>query len=163
MSSRGEQHAAPGGRAFWAASAVGGGVMLFGILGLLRNGPEIMLGSWVRFFVGGLILHDGLWAPIVGLASLALVRFLPAWIRPTVQGALIVTSALILISIPALTGRGRLPTNPSILPNDYWGNLALVLGLVWLVAGALALRARSRPPTAVDPPKPTVYPRRSGW
>ena len=156
--------AAPGGRWFWFSMAGGGGVMTYGVAGLIRHHAQTMPASWAEFFVGGLIVHDGLWAPLVGLTSLALVRLLPAWIRPTIQGALIVTTACILVTIPALTGRGRLPTNPSILPNDYRGNLLLVIGVVWVIAGLLAIRARRRPPSASDPPPPPVLPpQRAGW
>lgn len=164
MSSPGHRTSqAPGGRWFWAGAAIGGAVMLFGIAGLIRHRAQTMPASWAEFLIGGLIIHDGLWAPIVGLASLALVRLLPAWARPTVQGALIVSIACVLVTIPALTGRGRLPTNPSILPNDYRGNLLLVLGVVWFAAALLLIVARRRPPTATDPPVPPVYPQTTGW
>lgn len=154
---------APGGRSFWVAAAIGGGVMAFGVAGLVRHRAQTMPGSWAEFLVGGLLIHDGLWAPVVGMSSLVLTRRLPAWLRPTVQGALIVSVACVLVTIPALTGRGRLPTNPSILPNDYGPNLALVLALVWCVAALHALWARRRPPTATDPPEPDVYPSQAGW
>ena len=41
-----------------------------------------------------------------------------AWLRPALQGTLLVTAAVVLVSVPVVGGFGRLATNPSILPGD---------------------------------------------
>jgi hypothetical protein len=141
----------PGGRLFWTLTVVGLAIVGFGLAGLVRNSEQTAPGSWLRFFVGGLLAHDLLLAPVVLAAAALLVRYLPAWVRPTMQGALLVSGMVVLASIPALGGFGRLANNPSILPNDYPRNLGLVLAAIWVVATVLVLRARRRSPHAIDP------------
>jgi hypothetical protein len=143
-------HAEPSGRLFWTLTVVGLSIVGFGLAGLVRNSDQTAPGSWLRFFLGGLLAHDLLLAPVVLVASVLLVRYVPARVRPTVQGALLVSGIVLLASIPALGGFGRLANNPSILPNDYTGDLAVVIGGVCAVAFVLGLRARRRPPQAAD-------------
>lgn len=135
---------APRGAAFWILTAIGLGIVGFGLIGLLRNADATQPVNWLTYVFGSLIAHDALWAPAVAVASVVLVRLAPRWALPWLQGALVVSAGVVLVSIPALTGRGRIPSNPSILPNDYRGNVLLVLGLVWAVAIVLALWARRR-------------------
>ncbi len=153
---------APGGRAFWLTTAVGMGIVAFGLLGLLRHSAQTVPANFAKFFVGSLVVHDLLWAPVVGLASLLFVRVVPRTVRPVLQGTLVVTVAVVLVAIPVLTGRGRNPNNPSILPGDYGTDLLKVLLVVWIAGAAVALLARRRPPTAVDPPRPWTDPRPPG-
>jgi len=53
---------------FWVLTAVGAAVMAWGIFGLVTNaGPavtQIKLGRWLLWFVGALLVHDGLIAPL---------------------------------------------------------------------------------------------------
>jgi hypothetical protein len=65
------------------------------------------------------------------------------------MGALAVSAVLVLISVPALTGAGRLANNPSILPRDYWAGRGQALAAPWIVAAGLALRAWRRRTAAV--------------
>jgi hypothetical protein len=155
---------APGGPWFWAGTAVGMGMLAFGVYGLLEHSAETVPWDFLMFFVGGVVLHDGVWAPAVGLASLALVRVVPRHVRPALQGTLIVTVAVLLVVTPALTGRGRNPNNPSILPGHYGTDTLKVLAVVWLAGALLAARALRREPTAIDPPRPEEFPQdRGGW
>jgi hypothetical protein len=154
----------PGGRAFWLTNAIGMGIVAFGLWGLLGHADQTRPWNWLKFVGGSVVLHDALWAPAVGLASLVLVRVVPARIRPILQGTLVVTVAVLLVATPVLTGRGRIPNNPSILPGDYGPDTLKVLAAVWLgglVVGALAWR---RPATATDPARaPDLPPARPGW
>lgn len=155
---------APSGPAFWAGTAAGLGMVAFGAWGLLRHHTETMPLNWLAFFVGSVVLHDAVWAPAVGLASLVVVRFVPRRVRPALQGTLIVTTAVLLVVTPALTGRGRNPNNPSILPGHYATDALKVLAVVWAAGLLLAVRAARREPTAVDPPRPPVLPPvPNGW
>lgn len=154
---------APAGPLFWISTAVGMGILLFGVLGLLRHRDATVPTNVLQLLAGSVIAHDGLFAPLVGLGSLALVRLVPRRVRPTLQGTLLISAAVILISIPVLTGRGRNPNNPSILPGDYGPSLLKVLAVIWAVGIVAALLALRRPPTAEDPPRPDPLPTQTGW
>ena len=146
MPSRPRPHEAdPGGPRFWALAAVGLAIVAFGVAGLLRNVHGAALLSWAKLLAGGLVLHDGLAAPLVALLGVVLARLLPAGVRAPVQGALVVSAVVLLIALPVVDGAGRLANNPSLLPSHHYGANALgVLGVVWLVALALVVRAQFR-------------------
>ena len=147
-----------GGARFWGAALVGLGVVAFGLRGLLQSDVVGSAWSWARAVVVGLIVHDGVIAPVVGLTSVVLLYLVGTRARPVVQGTLIVLASTIVVAIPALTGEGRNPRNTSILPHDYAGNLALICGLIVLAGlGCLALRLRRR--SAPAPQQPA----RGGW
>ena len=154
---------APAGRLFWISNAIGMGILVFGVLGLLRHQDATVPANLLKFLAGSLIAHDALFAPLVGLGSLALVRLIPRHVRPTVQGTLIISAAVVLISIPVLTGRGRNPNNPSILPGDYGPSLLKVLAVIWVIGIATAIYALGKPPTAEDPPHAATGAPQNGW
>ena len=61
------------------------------------------------------------------------------------QGGLIVSGALVAISIPVVRGSGRLANNPSLLPSEHYGSrLLAVLAVVWAITALAALRRPSR-------------------
>ncbi|MET9696445.1 hypothetical protein ABZY31_05915 [Streptomyces sp. NPDC006529] len=109
---------------------------------------------------GGLVLHDGIIAPLVFLVGLVLaaagsgaVRLAPGrwpgpWSQGTrglVRGALLTGGALVLITLPLLLRPGA-PPNSSALPLPYGRNLLIVLGAVLAVTAAAAgYRAVRRP------------------
>jgi hypothetical protein len=128
------------GRLFWALLPVGGLLIAWGLIGLLREAGSTVPASWLRWFIGGLLVHDLLLAPAIFAIGLA-VRRLPPALQPPARGALIVSGTLGLMSAPLLLGYGRAtqPGNASLLPGDYRANLALVLAAVWAIAGAWAL------------------------
>lgn len=136
--------AEPGGALFWLATAVGLALVGVGAAGLLRDLPGPALRSWATLFAGGLIAHDLIAAPLVALVSLLLVRLLPAWARPPLQAGLIVTALVAVVAFPLVVPDGRIPGNPSLLPDDYGRNLALLLAAVWLVTLAGLARAARR-------------------
>ncbi|WP_354698079.1 hypothetical protein DSM112329_03743 [Paraconexibacter sp. AEG42_29] len=154
---------APGGPLFWISNAIGMGILVFGVVGLLRHQDATVPLNVLKFLAGSLIAHDALFAPLVGLGSLVIVRLVPRRVRPALQGTLIISAAVVLISIPVLTGRGRNPNNPSILPGDYGTGLLQVLAVVWAVGVIAAIRALLRPPVADDPPRAGTLPPQNGW
>lgn len=98
------------------------------------------------WFIGGPLLHDGLVAPVVGLAGLGLARVLPTpWHRPVTVGV-VLTGVLALLSVPLLWRPFGRSVNPGLHDRDYGAGLAIALGVVWgvvLLAG-LAQWYRSR-------------------
>jgi hypothetical protein len=133
------------GRLYWTLLPVGGLIMAWGLLGLLRNAASTVPASWLRWFVAGLLAHDLLLAPAVSAVGLALRRLPPA-LRPATRAALIVSGALALMTVPLLLGYGRAsqPGNRSVLPGNYPLSLAAVLAGVWACAAAWALAAELR-------------------
>lgn len=120
--------------------ALGVPLVALGAYLILTENSLPALRSVVLWFGGGIVLHDGLVAPLtvaVGAALLLVVRG-PA--RAAVQGALAISACVTLATLPLLVGAGRDPLVPSQQPLPYLRNLLIVLALVWVVAGALALR-----------------------
>lgn len=132
-------------RAFWPLALAGTALSAYGLAGLLRDERIGDSMSWLTYFLGGLLVHDLVWAPLVALGSVVLVRVVPARARSVVQGALIVTATVLLVAYPMVNGGGRLPDNPSILPLDYPRNLVIVLVVVWAITAMLVVRAARRP------------------
>lgn len=155
---------APRGPVFWIGNALGMGLVAFGVYGLLVHSAQTVPLNWLTFVIGSVVLHDVVWAPAVGLASLVLVRVVPPRVRPALQGTLLVTVAVLLVATPVLTGRGRNPNNPSILPGDYGPDTLKVLAAVWVGGLLVAVFRWRREPTATDPPAaPQLPPARNGW
>jgi hypothetical protein len=137
---------APHGAGFWAAVVVGAGFMAFGVHTLLRTRAVAPVGHVVPWLVGLLVLHDGVITIAVGVAGWALTRWLPDWISGPVRGALALSVLVLVFSAPLWRRYGIDPANPSRLPLNYAPAVLTVLGLVWLVAAAVAAqRWRNRP------------------
>jgi hypothetical protein len=134
----------PWGRGLLAAAGLA--ALGYGIHGLLTAARATHPTQAARWLIGGVLAHDLIVAPVAALVGLALTRLVRAPYRAVVQGALLVSSAVLLSSLPLWRGYGGAPGNPSVDPLPYGRNLALVLGAIWLAAGALiaarATRAR---------------------
>ncbi len=138
MTNRPEGHE-PGGAVFWLSAVVGWAVIAYGVRGLLQHQVDTRPSDLARFVVGGALLHDLFFAPLVLIVGVLVARTVPGAVRAVVQAALIVSGTLALFSYPVVRGYGRALHNPSALPHNYAADLALVLGVVWAVASALAV------------------------
>jgi hypothetical protein len=132
------------GPLFWISAAAGWVLIGFGLLGILTNRLDTRPANLATFVVGGALVHDLFFAPVVLLAAVALARIVPGRARSTVLAALVVTGALVLFSWPLVRAYGLAAHNPTSLPHNYTANLAIVVGLVWAVA-AVVLAVRLRP------------------
>jgi len=122
------------GRVWWAGLAIGGAVIAYGVLGLLRDAAATLPPSWALWLLAGLVIHDLLVVPAVfGVARLA--GLVPAPWRGAVRAALVLSGVVVLVTVPGLLGYGRAsqPGNSSLLPNDYPVALAVVVALIWAV------------------------------
>lgn len=131
---------APRGRLFWFALATGWAVMAYGVYGTLRNAARTHPGNFALWFAGSGLVHDLLLAPAVFVVALAIKRWIPAGIRPAVQGGLLVAGTVTVVSLPFVLGLGGVADNPSALPRNYPAGLAMILAAVALatiVAGLL--------------------------
>jgi hypothetical protein len=116
-----------------ALIAAGVLLMAYGLGGALLDHDVNKVGVPI-FFLAVIVLHDGLFLPLV-LASGALIRRLvPAAWQATVRRAGLVGVAVTVVALPAVLGFGRDPANPSALPRSYGWGLVLLLGLIWGVA-----------------------------
>ncbi|GIF99024.1 hypothetical protein [Catellatospora citrea] len=123
----------------------------YGIIGVLTD-PSVYLPNYARYTITVLFGHDLLVLPAAIVVGAVLTRWLPAWARPVVQGALFVTAVLTVVALPLVLGFGRTADNPSALPRDYPRGYAICLAVIWLVtAGLLAVRALRRHRSTTDP------------
>ena len=147
-----------GGVRFWICAAAGLGIVAFGLIGLLSDPRAGSLSNWATFLIGGLVLHDGVFAPLVVVASLVAWWVLPRRARPVIVATAIVAGVVVLLSIPVLGRPGALPGNPSLLPRDYPAGLATALGVIALIGALAVVRVLRRPAPPTPPP-----PDRGGW
>jgi hypothetical protein len=116
-----------------ALIAAGGLVMLYAVGGALLDGDVNKVGV-PAFLIAVIVLHDGVFMPVVLGAGALINRFVaPRW-RPSVQVAALVSVAVSLVALPFVLGPGRDPANPSALPSPYHDGLLLILGLIWVFA-----------------------------
>ncbi|MBF9072668.1 hypothetical protein [Streptacidiphilus fuscans] len=115
----------------------------FGAYGMLTDpyiNDPLDVGVWA---VGGAVLHDGLWLPLVCLVGAALPR-LP-W---TVRGGLVVAATLSAVGLPAVLDAGNDHGNATLLPLPYLRNWLVLLGvtaaLTLLVEGVRRARRARR-------------------
>ncbi|MEY9847808.1 hypothetical protein [Streptacidiphilus sp. MAP5-3] len=117
-----------------AVSSVG-----FGVYGLLTDPYIHDPLDVVVWSVGGAVLHDGLWLPLVCLFGAALPR-LP-W---TVRGGLVVAAALTAVGLPAVLDAGNDHGNPTLLPLPYLRNWLVLLGVTAAVTSVAEGIRRAR-------------------
>ena len=111
---------------------------------LIWAAPRDDLPSALTWLIGGVVLHDGVLAPVVVGLGLVATRWLPApWRAPAVVG-LVGWGSLSLIAIPVLTGYGVDPPNESLQHRPYvtswWILTVATLALVVLVGGWRLIR-----------------------
>ena len=131
-------------KVFIACGIPGLAVMGFGIYGLIHGSGQTHPTEWIKWFVGGLVVHDFLIAPLVFVIAVVLVRRAAAPWKASLQGGLFATGILTLAAWPYVAGYGRRPDNKTLLPNNYAHGLFVVLAVVWLSAAITAVVARRR-------------------
>lgn len=139
-----------------ALVAVGLAIMLVGGIVLLNDvNPKRYLGIAV-WFVGALVVHDGVFALTVFAVNIASRKVagrlrvaLPAVL--IVQGALVIAAIMTLIVVPAALKKSIGTGNPTLLPLDYglhlvvfYGVLAVVTAVALLAYGMVARRRAAR-------------------
>ena len=118
----------------WVGLAIGGPLMAFAPWGLFAESAATDPPAFARWFIGGVVVHDLVLAPLVCGAGILLGRALgPPW-RAPVRTGLFASAVVLAVGWAPLwgTGRDRVPDNPSVQPLAYGTAVATVLGLVWL-------------------------------
>ena len=124
---------------FWVSAVLGWAVIAYGIRGLLHHHVDTRPANLAKFFVGGALAHDLLFAPVVLLAGVVLARITPRPARAWLQAGLVLSGCLLLFSYPLVRDYAKVIRNPSSLPHNYTANLAVAFGAVWaaVIAGGL--------------------------
>ncbi len=131
-------------RVFWTGVAVGGAVMAWGVYGLMTDaGPGATAtrpARWLLWFVGALVVHDAVVAPLVLLTGRGVRRVAPVVLRTPLQVGLTLSAVVTLVAYPLLRGYGNSAQsgNTSILPGSYLPAWLTLLGVVWAAAAVLA-------------------------
>jgi hypothetical protein len=131
------------GLGFWVTAAAGWMIIAYGLRGMIHHRLDTRPANLAKFAVGGALVHDLVFAPVVLLVGVIISRTTPARVRGIVQAALIVSGSLVLFAYPLVRDYAHALHNPSSLPHNYTANLAIVLVIVWAVAAvAVILRLR---------------------
>ncbi len=142
---RARQRDEPSPRVFWAGVVLGGAVVGWGVFGLLESRDVSVTGvnlrPWLIWFLGAVIVHDAVVAPLVHLVGSGVRRLRPVALRTPLQIGLALTALLVLFSFPLLRGYGvgTQPGNASVQPVDYATSLLVLLGVTWTLAAGLAV------------------------
>lgn len=137
--------------------AAGIALALFGAFRLLTQisfGGLAFLALWL---VGALVLHDGIVAPgVLGLGTL-ISRKVPPRARRYLQGALIGAAAVTVIALPMIYRAHSQPKVKALLEQNFAANLALLVGVIAVVAllGYVVGLVRDHTRRAGAAPKPT--------
>lgn len=147
------QAVAPGGAVRVARIVlIGLGAVLIGIAGGLLV-AQVPSRQWLGLAIwlgAAIVLHDGIFAPLVLVGSRVLRRAgrRLSWAAvAVVQIALVVGAALTFVAFPGIRAQQLGARNPTILVFDYAVNLGLawaVLGAVTAVVVVLLARRRAR-------------------
>lgn len=120
-------------------------VIAYGVWGLFDNSSWTNPEQWIRWFVGSLVVHDFVLAPLTFAVGAMLVSRVPS-LRTPFQAGGIASAIIVLTTWPLVRGYGLRSDNPSALPNDYLAGVVMVLIAVWTVVAAIAWRTRRRRP-----------------
>lgn len=115
----------------------------FGLWGLwlMRDFQASQLLSIGKWLVGGVVLHDGILAPLtVGLGVLA-SRVLPGHLRAVAGVAFLIWATLTVAFFNVLSGQGGKPDNATVLHRPYVLSWLVMTGVI---AGAAVIAARRR-------------------
>lgn len=123
--------------------AVGIALLVVGALVLLADvEPTNYIGIAV-WFLGALVIHDGIIAPVVFGVSVIMRKSskrIPFGVLAIVQGALVVGALFTAIVVPEILKQGIGTANPTLLPLEYGRNLVIFYAaLIVVTAAAIAL------------------------
>ena len=131
---------------FWLATAAGWALMAFGVRGIFIHRVDTRPRDLARFFAGGLLGHDLLFAPLIAIAALGVRRVVPTRLRGPVEAAFFVAAVTFLFAYPGIRRYATVLHNPTSLPHNYLANAAVVGGVAGVATFAVCVLAgRSRP------------------
>lgn len=124
---------------------VGVAAAAYGVVRLLDLGWSNTRATLV-WLVGGVVLHDAVFAPVVLAVALLAVRVAPRErLAPLVVG-LVVLVPVTLLAVPELGRFGARADRPTLLDRNYWAGWWVMVALVIAAVGIGALVRSRRTP-----------------
>lgn len=120
-----------------ALYAVGAVAAAYGLVSLVISLGGNVIG-WAIFVLAGVVLHDGVIAPLAAGLGAGL-KHIPSAAYGFVVGGLMVTGMVVAASLPVVLRLGESADLPSFLPRSYGSGLLITLVAVWVGVGLLAL------------------------
>ena len=101
--------------------------------------------STLVWLVGGVVLHDGVFAVLVLAVALVALRLVPRDRLAPVVVVLVILVPVTLAGIPELGRFGARADNPTLLDRPYWlgWSVMVTLVVVGVLIGAVATRRRT--------------------
>jgi hypothetical protein len=132
-------------------SVVRAGAVLAGALSVAYGTWLLLDLGWANtrstlvWLVGGVVLHDGVFAPLVVAAAMIAMRLVPPDRLAPFVVALVVLTPVTLAGIPELGRFGARADNSTLLDRPYWlgWSVLVTLVVVAVLAGSLATRRRT--------------------
>ena len=121
---------------------LGLGAAGYGLVQLLDLGTANLRasGSWL---IGGVLLHDGVLAPITLLVWFVVTRVLSIRLPAAVVVGAVVLGSLTLVAVPVLGRHHARPDNLTLLDRPYLLGWFVVAGLTLLAVTVAVLRERT--------------------
>lgn len=119
-------------------------LLAYGLRGVMIDAERTHPAELGRWIVGAAVVHDVLIVPVVLTVGVALRRWCPAGLWPSVRWALFTSAVLTALAWPFIRGYGRRSSIPSLLPRNYAAGLLAALAAVWLTAALWALAGHVR-------------------
>lgn len=130
------------------AALCGAAVIAYGVDGLLHDPYVRHPLDVLRWAVTAVVLHDGVWLPLVMLLGALLTRALPPAAAGPLRGGLLVAAATTAIALPGMLRAGSHPGgNATVDALDYqrdWALLMLAIAVATVVAAAWRWPRRGR-------------------
>lgn len=108
-------------------------------LALEQSVPDLV--SAAKWFGGGILVHDAVFAPLCIAVAFLGRRLLPRRWWGTIAVATLISVTLLVVVAPVLRRRGAMADNPTVLDRNYTLGVTVALGVVWGSA-ALFIAAR---------------------
>jgi hypothetical protein len=132
------------GRLFWVSAAPGWAVIGWGVRWALHHHIDTRSGELGRFFIGGTVVRDFIFAPLVLSAGFGLARLVPGRSRAPVQAALLLCGCATVFTWPEIRDYARINHNPSSLPHNYTADVLVVTAAVFLAIAIVTAVAAVR-------------------
>jgi len=127
-----------------AIGVLGVAMGAFGALRFLQLDFPDMVDA-VLWLAAGVVVHDGVIAPLTIALTVLATRVVPSKARVRVTVGLIVLATVTVSAVPVLSKLGEKPDNPTLLDRNYlvgWLVFAVLVLLGTLLAGPVARRLR---------------------